>query len=523
MGIAFCCARGAALHRKPGNGVEQVAVNKIRLEDTPKHPSTATAMALAKLSFACARCGLEVLPISSLSRVTCRSTPLDTGKPLGRKGLQDSLWCDRVTNTLADPEHLPHLVRSTLNPLDPMQYFRYLSCTCGERIGFRHENSEGEVVSNPGEQHRSHKLIYWNEDRGFVLRLISAEAWSGALETLPPPSAPAATSPSYFEQSLGLVSMLHGRARGHTLDAVVDAVRELYDSGTDDVLIRSLRSDELPDIVGLLPKDGTGSSDSAEQVLHGNKVNTAIISTTRQLSIALLWAIPFGRVAIMNLSLLKRSGADICDPRKHALDLSSIEEAGRLGEFVLRSDEVLLRSPVPAGIALEIHLRLMTLVRPVFDSGQSHDNLDGFPAGANDFTTLVESRASGGIKLNTDFSAVPLARGEGLSASFVLIRMQRNAMPSNVDLDPALIAGRKQLRDTLQRYNAEHRGGPRVVYYEADYEIVLPARLTSQLDDRVARGVPFLLLKYDAGDPASAAAAEVAVRRIYEWKKGGTM
>lgn len=170
--------------------------SKVRLLETPKVPSDATSMALARVELLCNKCGKLIVPDPCLTRVTVSKTPYvpqmdgapsDPDLTARDRIWQDSAWTDCIEdeNVSFSQDRAIHLMRAAKDPYTEPMYFRKFKCVCGLPLGYRLENKAGDTVSPSGEVGRSHKLVFFNEKRGFVLQLADPAAWAIVPATLP--------------------------------------------------------------------------------------------------------------------------------------------------------------------------------------------------------------------------------------------------------------------------------------------------------------------------------------------------
>ena len=281
--------------------------------------------------------------------------------------------------------------------------------------------------------------------------------------------------------------------------------------------LRSLRADEAPAArAGLHPRNPTSTSTVLDHVTGGSSVaaaGTNYVSTTLDLSVALLWSVPFGRTAIIHPALAELAGTRFVFHDELMAELQH-DERGRA--YVRRSREQLVVGSVPAW-AVEDVLCTITAVYDAFPPGPLTVNVDYL-------SSLVVCPPAATSRISPDWGVSLLGRattpaggsGGGPRPLLAAMRASPNSLPPELTtLDKRLQACREQLQAALRVYTDEDGAG-RVSYVEVDVSLSQRRVVTHTLPSAMRR-VPVLLVAVD-GDGAL---AEAILLRLYRLKKGG--
>lgn len=286
-----------------------------------------------------------------------------------------------------------------------------------------------------------------------------------------------------------------------------------------------------------MPKDGASPAGPTNHVRHGSKPDTATayVSASEDPSVALLSALPFGRVAAISPSLAEVEGGGSARVPHAVVEggLPPSDDASR--QFAVRSAETLFRGAVPKGATEVLRTRLDAL--PVIDVPDGHAGGRAFPATLAELAALAVTTAPMplGASGGADRSVGALSRrGPHGAPDFVFLRMSRNALPpaaapipdggadgpgasdgapvSAADfvarVEPMIAHGRAQVAAAVAAFRTAHPAGPAVAYFEADVA-VLQERVVCAALPRwcVLPRVPFVLLRVPpAGLPPTGAA-----------------
>jgi hypothetical protein len=476
-----------------------------RLLETPlderEHPPTSRG--LRRLAFACATCGTLVVPRHATRRLTVRPTPAgasvvitDSGTP---RVQQDSVFADFVQEggyRMAESSVLSTILGSKLQKFPVQPYQRAVLCAgCGAEVGYAVEDAHGRPLRIEGRP--AYKMVYFKEGRGFVLRLADEEAWTSMAVDVPP--AEIEPQPRHLEDLTAL-----GRPV-HEIRAEVEQDRRNH-------LLRSMRADETG---AIQPRDSASPLSAIVHVLHGsskNRASTRFVSGTSDSSLALLWALPFGRVVVVSPTLAALVGARVLSHEELLAAIASEVSHGeadreRAALYASRACEALIEGSVGSPAVEPLRSRVASVHGPRFVS--AHGQGAGFPAEVHEFRQLAVMQEPP-ISLPADSGCSVLAHiADPSRPAYILVRMSRNSI--NVPLDPAetrrmqaaLEAGRVQLWEALRGLPSGR--GADAAYYELDIGLSQERVVSTRVPDCVDH-LPVLLVRWGPRAQETAAA-----------------
>jgi hypothetical protein len=240
--------------------------------------------------------------------------------------------------------------------------------------------------------------------------------------------------------------------------------------------------------------------------------------------VALLWALPYGRVVLVSQTLAVALGArflthsEVIDTIA-ADNMHCEEEREAARAFATRAREALIDGSVASPAAEQLCARISDVSGPRFASTAAAASAAvgevAFPSEPSDFRDLVAMELPP-FYISPDCSACVLAgRDAPVVPKFILVRMSRDAIevaspPQPVappvspveiarqmqaSLDAALAAGRAQL---WRAYVTASSGTPNIAYYEMDMSLRQERVVSTSLPSSLSR-VPVLLVRWCDG------------------------
>lgn len=238
---------------------------------------------------------------------------------------------------------------------------------------------------------------------------------------------------------------------------------------------RVLRPDEVP----RLPLEGITARDPASGVSLQQHLDrgsdpaffaSAFISTTADVLIACRFAVPFQRIAVIDLKHFAASGGehyDLTTDGSRMVALHSSESGSFTTEqarlFCTRSAEILLRpgalKRLPQDCVELLEIKVTTVGREVLPGSAPAEGLpDGFPASlellqpvaAAEEPDSSSSPSSSSADANTGFVVVELALGPGAASSAAAPRLRFTAKRGRPNVDPRQMAPLSEMSRQLQ-------------------------------------------------------------------------
>jgi hypothetical protein len=475
-----------------------------RLLETPldEHEHPPTSRGLRQLAFVCASCGTLIVPRHATRLLTVRPTPAGASVVITESGTprvqQDSVFADFVQEggyRMAESSVLSTILGSKLQKFPVQPYQRAVLCAgCDAEVGYAVEDEHGRPLRIDGRP--AYKMVYFKEGRGFVLRLVDEEAWTSMAVDVP--LAEVEPQPRHLEDLTALGRPVH-------------EIRAEVEQDRRRPLLRSMRADETG---AIQPRDPASPVSALVHVLHGsstNRASTRFVSGTSDSSVALLWALPFGRVVVVSPTLAALAGARVLSHEELltgiASEVSHVEaDRERAALYASRAREALIEGSVDSLAVEPLRSRVASVHGPRFVS--AHGQGAGFPAEVHEFRQLAVMQEPP-ISLPADSGCSVLAHiADPSQPAYILVRMSRNSI--NVPLDQeetqrmqaALEAGREQLWEALRGLPGD--SGADAAYYELDIGLSQARVVSKHLPDRVDR-LPVLLVRW--GPHAQEAAA----------------
>jgi hypothetical protein len=246
-------------------------------------------------------------------------------------------------------------------------------------------------------------------------------------------------------------------------------------------------------------------------VCHGSsksRAGTRFVSGTSDASMALLWALPFGRVVVVAPALADLVGARVLSHEELLAAIASEVTHGdadrdRAALYASRACEALVEGSVGSPAVEPVRSRVVGVHGPRFTTAQ--DQPDFFPAEAHEFRQLAVMQEPP-VSLPPDSGCSVLAHSADPSRpAYILVRMSRNSIDVRGSAAPqrmqaALEAGRAQLWGALLEL---HRSGAisegaAAAYYELDVRLSQERVVSTSVPDRVER-LPVLLVRWEPG------------------------
>ena len=500
---------GESLQARSGfASATQMMAEQPRLVETPRvgpgvgHTPTSTA--LKTLSFECAKCGELVVPSGSTEAISVRLTP-EGESPVQTVASTPRVWQDSVfTSSLRDSgvthgEVIPSSIfRSKGGPFTDACQRALLCAGCGIEVGYTMLDSSGALLSAVGRP--PYKLVYYKDGRGFVLRLVDEAPWDAMKAAIPP--APSTPEHRHLEHSLEILKL----PPDHPTAA--ERLHDLYSKQMADgrVMVRSSAPHEMIGGRGLVAADENPLSpmDPAAHVRNNSsatRVPSPYISATEDLSVGLLWTLPFGKLTVISPLLAERlevtlipnaelialiegiatNDTGVVLPAKTAAGgggdtaCSSIDGAPLAGDVAVdhsttllrawRAKETLIRTGVGPAAVEEARSSILGIpVGPLFvlsglertggnewggvdplsklrDGECCKDSRRLFPYSVEAFAELVAVPHPPGFSPSPDSAiSVLAARADRTTPLYILVRMSRNALSDSTAPHAPLLA-----------------------------------------------------------------------------------